>query len=70
MTTKRIIKKILPFAKLFPMHGDAKFAELVASIKQNGLLIPIPRDPNGVLLGGRNRLKACEVAGVEPRFEK
>ena len=41
---------------------------LVEDIRENGLLNPIVRDKNGVLLAGRNRLAACKLAGVEPTF--
>lgn len=67
--TKGKIARVHPIAQLFPMLSDDKLAELAASIKQTGLLTPITRDRHGILLDGRNRLKACEMAGVEPRFE-
>jgi hypothetical protein len=67
--TKKKIARIHPIAKLFPMMPDEKLAELAESIRQNGLLTPITRDPNGVVLDGRNRLEACKMAGVEPRFQ-
>ena len=67
--TKGKIARVHPIAQLFPMLSDDKLAELAASIKQTGLLTPITRDRHGILLDGRNRLKACEIAGVEPRFE-
>jgi ParB-like nuclease domain len=35
-------------------------------IKANGLLHPIVVDKDGVLIDGRNRARACEIAGVEP----
>lgn len=58
-----------PLADLFPpMDGEA-LADLAASIKINGLRRPITLDPQGALIDGRNRLKACEMAGVEPTFE-
>lgn len=55
-----------PAAALFPLESDDKLQELAASIKTNGLLEPISVTPNGVLLDGRNRIKACAIAGVEP----
>jgi ParB-like chromosome segregation protein Spo0J len=42
---------------------------LVEDIKQNGLAHPIVRTSEGVVLDGRNRLKACEIAGIDPQFE-
>jgi ParB-like chromosome segregation protein Spo0J len=53
----------------FDLLPGEEFAELVADIKANGLIHPITLDKEGALLDGRNRLKACEIAGVEPRFE-
>jgi len=37
-------------------------------IKANGLIHPIVLDSEGVLIDGRNRLAACRLAGVQPRF--
>ncbi len=62
--------EVHPLADLFPMMTDAELADLAADIKENGLIHPIITDATGkVLIDGRNRLRACEIAGVEPRFE-
>jgi ParB-like chromosome segregation protein Spo0J len=61
---------IHPIAALFPMLGEEELADLAADIKAQGLLNPIILDDGGMLIDGRNRLKACEIAGVEPRFAK
>jgi hypothetical protein len=42
-------------------------ARLVAA---NGLLHPIVIDDQKQLIDGRNRLAACKIAQVEPRFEE
>lgn len=50
------------------MLGEAELSELVESIKANGLRVPIVLDDQGRILDGRNREKACRLAGVEPTF--
>jgi len=57
-----------PVADLFPMLADDELAELAADIKARGLLHPIVLDADGRVLDGRNRLAACEQAGVEPSY--
>jgi hypothetical protein len=57
-----------PIACIFPMLDSAALDELAADIKAQGQLFPIVRDPRGVVLDGRNRLEACNRAGVEPVF--
>lgn len=57
-----------PLADIFPMMSEEELADLAADIKANGLLHPIVRDADGVLIDGRNRLQACSLAGVEPQF--
>lgn len=56
-----------PAALLFPLIGNGEYAALRDDIAENGL-----RDPvvlyEGDVLDGRNRLRACEDAKVEPRF--
>jgi hypothetical protein len=61
--------EVHPAALAFPEMSSAELQELADDIKQNGLVHPIVRNGEDVVLDGRNRLKACEVAGVEPRFE-
>jgi hypothetical protein len=58
-----------PVAMEFDLLQGEEFAELVADIKANGLIHPITLDKEGALLDGRNRLRACALAGVKPRFE-
>jgi ParB-like chromosome segregation protein Spo0J len=55
-----------PVAALFPMLADDELDELAVDIKERGL--PIVLDSEGMILDGRNRLAACEIAGVEPDF--
>jgi hypothetical protein len=60
-------KPFHPLANIFPLMTGKDFDELVKSIKLNGLResIVIFEDK---ILDGRNRARACEAAGVEPRF--
>ena len=59
--------KIHPFADHLPLLSDQEMSDLAADIKANGQRLPIIRC-NGVIIDGRNRLKACEIAGVEPNI--
>lgn len=60
--------EVHPAACLFPLMADDELVALADDIKQNGLRQPIVLDGDGRLLDGRNRLAACERAGVEPAF--
>jgi hypothetical protein len=57
-----------PYAEIFPMLGEVELAELAEDIQANGLREPIVLDGDRIL-DGRNRLEACRLAGVEPRFD-
>ena len=66
-----------PVASMFPMIKDDELQALADDIKANGQYEPIllatydMSDPDGwFLLDGRNRFKACELAGVEPLFSR
>ena len=56
-----------PYAGLFPLLGEADLAELAKDIKCNGLQEPITLF-EGKILDGRNRYRACLLAGVAPSF--
>lgn len=57
------------YADLFPMMDDKELAALAADIKENGLLEPL-WTYKGEILDGRNRLKACEIAGISPEIKE
>jgi hypothetical protein len=61
--------KIHPLADAFPLIEGDEFDELVASIGQIGLREPIVMH-EGVVIDGRNRLRACLQAGVDPHFSE
>src|SRR5262245_1175856 len=54
-----------PAADVFPMMEGEELAALVEDIKTKGLKTPITMHKNGVLLDGRNRLHALDLAGLE-----
>jgi hypothetical protein len=54
-----------PLAETNPLMEGEEFDELVRDVADNGLLEPIVTY-EGAVLDGRNRWRACEVAGVEP----
>lgn len=56
-----------PAAELFPLMTDAELRETADDIREHGLNEPIIL-LDGLVLDGRNRLRACEMIGVEPRF--
>lgn len=60
--------QIHPYADKYPMLPDDELAELAESIRANGLRQPIVTDREGRILDGRNRYRACELAGVQPDY--
>ena len=58
-----------PLADLFPMMPDEELQELASHIQANGLIHPIVIK-DGQIIDGRNRLAACQLAKVEPKFEE
>jgi ParB-like chromosome segregation protein Spo0J len=58
-----------PAAELFPLMEEADLGELAADIKANGLRQPVLVHEDSRIIDGRNRLLACERAGVLPRYK-
>lgn len=54
-----------PAADMFPMLNDDELDELAADIEESGLLEPVWLTVDGELLDGRNRVVACQRAGVD-----
>jgi ParB-like nuclease domain len=60
---------VFPPADVFPMMSEDELQELAADIRANGLnqpLVVAEIDGDLVLVDGRNRRAACELAKVEP----
>jgi hypothetical protein len=63
-----------PAAELFPLMPDDELQALAEDIKKHGLreaiVVCLPDKPGGLaqIVDGRNRLRACQLAGVEPVF--
>lgn len=55
-----------PACAAWPEMSPEALCELAADISANELHEPITMTPDGLLLDGRNRALACELAGVEP----
>jgi hypothetical protein len=70
MTDAEVIPtgEVHPVANLFPMLPDDELQELADDIRANGLQHPIVLDKDGVLIDGRNRWAACQMANVDPTF--
>src|SRR5690348_4349952 len=56
-----------PAATMFPMMHGPELGLLVQDIEENGLREAIVLH-EGLILDGRNRMRACELAQVPPRF--
>jgi len=62
-------RKYHEVADLFPLLDGPEFEELKADIAANGLIEPIDLHPDGSILDGRNRHRACIETETEPRFQ-
>lgn len=58
-----------PALDAFPERSQDEVGRLAYDISKNGLARPIML-VDGLVLDGRARLRACELADVEPRFEE
>ena len=60
-------KEYHEIANAFPLMKGSQFDDLVVDIRANGLRIPITTF-EGKVLDGRNRERACLLAGVTPVY--
>lgn len=58
-----------PAAEIYPLLSDSEIDVLAEDIRANGLRASIVVDCQNRIIDGRNRIRACRKAGVEPRFE-
>jgi N6-adenosine-specific RNA methylase IME4/ParB-like chromosome segregation protein Spo0J len=58
-----------PIANIFPLMSDEEIKELAEDIREHGQKSPILTYENQIL-DGRNRYRACVIAGVDPVFEE
>lgn len=56
--------EIHPIADEQPLLSVADYESMKEDIRENGLLVPIVPDENGLLLDGRHRLRACKELGI------
>lgn len=58
-----------PFAERFAMYSEERLRRLAENLKEVGQLHACTMTPEGLGLDGRNRIAACRIAGIEPRWE-
>jgi hypothetical protein len=58
------------YADIFPLMDDAELAALAADIRDHGQRDPIILHPDGKILEGRSRYRACQQIGLEPKTER
>lgn len=57
-----------PISTLFPLMDGKDFDDLKRDIAKNGLVESIWLHPNGQIIDGRNRWRACSELGIKPDF--
>lgn len=67
--TEEYIREYHPVANIFPLLQEEDFEKLKSDIEQNGQLEPIWLHPDGRIIDGRNRHRACLDLDIAPRFK-
>jgi ParB/Sulfiredoxin domain len=62
-----MVRELHPVAAIFPEMAEHEYAGLLESVRRHGLLHPILLHPDGRILDGRHRDRACREAGIEPQ---
>jgi hypothetical protein len=68
ITTTPDVIEFHPLAAMFPLMEGEEFDRFVNDVRENGLRVPIVMYEDKIL-DGRNRYRACVMAGVACRFE-
>src|SRR5215475_15872109 len=63
-----IIKINPKYENLVPKLSIQDYNKLKQSIKENGLLVSLIVNKNGILIDGHHRYKACQELGIKPRL--
>jgi hypothetical protein len=58
-----------PAAAIFDLLGGREFDALCEDIRKSGLRLAVWLHPDGRILDGRNRYRACLAVGIEPHFQ-
>jgi len=58
------INSLIPYALNSRTHSDEQVAQIAASIREFGFLIPVLTDSNGGLIAGHGRILAARKLGL------
>lgn len=64
---RTVVSLAHPAANAFPLMIESDLRSLAHDIAVNGLREPLCKDADGLLVDGRNRWVACQMAGVEAK---